>query len=128
MPANTIPIFPILPRIESRKITDADGTTKLLLFAPGANSSRLNKLSACSDDSVGATLKFYLSKDSGSTFDYLGSTLVSAGYEGDVSAAMKCLDLSSGTALPPGADVYVAVASALTAGKTITVTAVGSDY
>lgn len=128
MPANTTPIFPLTPRIESQIIENADGTTKKLLFAPGANGSRINTIAACSTDTASVTLLFFLSKDAGSTFSYLGSITIAAGYEGAVSSGIKAFDIATGSAFPSGASLYVGASVAVTSDKSVSLSAIGSDY
>lgn len=128
MPANTTPVFPISARIESQKIENADSTNKKLLFAAGTNGSRINIIGLNSDDTASATIQYYLSKDSGSTFSYLGYITVAAGYQGAIQSGIPCFDSALGMAIPSGASLYVAVAVAVTSGKTLCFSATGSDY
>ncbi len=128
MSANTTPIFPITPRVEAVEIVNADGTTKKSLLTPGSNGTRINKVAACSDDTASVTLKFYYSKDAGSTFLYLGSIAINAGAETNVTTGIKLADAASGLVLPYGTVLYASAGAAVTLGKTVSVSVSGSDY
>lgn len=114
MAANITPIFPITPRIETQQIATADGTDKKLIFAPSTNGSRVNIIGASSTDTAIITLNFYVSKDSGSTFSFLGFLTIAAGFQGVVSSGIPCFDLAVGMAIPSGSDIYVAASAAVT--------------
>lgn len=128
MAANTIPVFPLTPRFEVATISNSDSTAKKLLFAAGVDGSRINSVGVKSTDTAAATIEFYLSKDSGSTFNLLGTFPAEITYQGLAQSGIPCFDSSKGIVIPAGASIYVAVASAVTADKTLNFSALGSDY
>lgn len=128
MSANTVPIFPIAPRIEAQKIENADSTNKKLLFQAGSNGSRINTIGVSSNDTAAMTVEFYLSKDGGTTFSLLGSISVSAAYQGQIQSGISSFDSTNGIAIPAGCSIYIAVASAVTSGKALSFNILGSDY
>lgn len=128
MAANITPIFPLAARIETQIIENADSTNKKMLFSAGSNGSRLNTIGVNSSDTAAMTVGFYLSKDSGSTFSLLGTISVSAAFNGPIHSGISCFDSSNGIAIPSGSSIYVAVASAVTSGKALNFSALGSDY
>ena len=128
MAANTIPVFPLAPRFEAVTIDNSDSTNKKLLFAAGVDGSRINSIGVHSTDTAVATIAFYLSKDSGSTFYLLGNIAISAAYQGLVQSGIPCFDSSKGIAIPVSASIYVAALATVTADKTLNFSALGSDY
>lgn len=128
MAANTVPIFPLAPRFEAATIANSDSTTKKLLFAAGVDGSRINAIGVKSTDTAAATVEFYLSKDSGSTFYLLGTIAISAAYQGFAQSGIPCFDSSKGIAIPLGSSIYAAVSAAVTADKTLNFSVLGSDY
>lgn len=128
MAANIIPIFPLAPRFEAVTIGNSDSTDKKLLFAAGIDGSRINSIGVHSTDTAVATIAFYLSKDSGSTFYLLGNIAISAAYQGLVQSGIPCFDSSKGIAISADSSIYVAVSAAVTAGKTLNFSALGSNY
>lgn len=128
MAANTIPVFPLAPRFEAATISNSDSTNKKLLFAAGVDGSRINAIGVHSTDTAAAVISFYLSKDSGTTFYLLGTISIAAAYQGFVQSGIPCFDSSKGIAISADASIYVAVAAAVTAGKTLNFSALGSNY
>lgn len=128
MAANTIPIFPLAARLEVATISNSDTTSKKLLFTAGIDGSRINSIGVSSTDTAAATIMFYLSKDSGSTFYLLGTIAISAAYQGLVQSGIPCFDSSKGIAIPVSASIYVAALATVTADKTLNFSALGSDY
>lgn len=128
MAANTIPIFPLAARFEVATISNSDTTSKKLLFTAGIDGSRINSIGVSSTDTAAATLMFYLSKDSGSTFYLLGTIAIPAAYQGLVQSGIPCFDSSKGIAIPASASIYVAALATVTADKTLNFSALGSDY
>ena len=128
MAANTIPTFPLAARFEVATISNSDTTSKKLLFTAGIDGSRINSIGVSSTDTAAATLMFYLSKDSGSTFYLLGTIAISAAYQGLVQSGIPCFDSSKGIAISADSSIYVAVSATVTADKTLNFSALGSDY
>lgn len=131
MPANTAPIFTIVPHIEAQQIVPADTTTKKTLFTPGANGSRIDAIKCSSNDTAAVVLNFYLTI---SAVDYfIGSVSVATllGYSGALSAdaVSQIGEVSLGAlVLPSTAVLKVAANATVTAAKVVDVVAIGGDY
>lgn len=128
MAANTVPIFPLSPRIETQFITDTDGTTRKLLFNASTDGSRINSMGVSSDNSASTTIQFHLSKDGGSSFNLLGTIVVAANYQGPVHSGIPVFDTVNGMPIPSGSSIYVSVAASVASGKFLRFSAVGSNY
>lgn len=121
-------------------LTTSPSNTKLL-YTAGANDSVLKSLIVSSDDSAARVLNVYVSPDSGTTKNWIGSVSIpiTAGQTGAIanvdvlgSAVLvgMCYDQSGKAVLPLAGTyrVYVGVQVAVTAAKTVVVTAIGEDY
>lgn len=131
MAANTDPIFGAVAHSGGAQFVNADGTTKKTLFAAGTNGSRIDSISACSNDSAVVELGVYL--NDGSADHYLGNIhlAIGAGYTTVAKAdgitalmptALPYLDL------PTGWSIKVAPAGAVTTAKVVDIIAIGKDY
>lgn len=121
-------------------LTTAPSNAKLLLTA-GAEGSVIKSLIVSSDDSSARVLAFYISPDGGTTKYCIGTVNipVNSGATGAIvnvdilgSAVLigMALDQSGKPVLPLAATyrLYVGTQVAVTAAKTIVVTAVAEDY
>ena len=132
MAANTDPVFPLTPRTSPVTILTADGTTKKTLVTAGANGSRLDQIRVCSDDTAQVILQFFTSIDGGTTWAILGEVIVPAGSGTNGSAlwveALDALNAENAMALQAAEVLGVAAKSAVTAAKTVTITARRGDF
>ena len=131
MSANTAPIYPQTPIATPAVLNNASGTsTKVAVLTAGTNGTRLDSLHLCLDDTVAATITFWLNV---SSTDYLvGGAVVAAGAgNGVVNFVEGLASLNAGNALvlPSGSILKALVmTTAITAGKTLTITPFGGNY
>lgn len=126
-------------KLAATTIVAADTTTLKTLFTAGANDSVVKSLHAISDDSAAKVVNIYV--NNGSSDIYIGA--VNVPITSGTTGAIAAVDLLSGTLfpnlpydangkrvlpLPAGYVVKVSVQAAVTAAKTITVTAMAEDY
>lgn len=121
-------------------LTTSPSNSKLL-FTAGAEGSVVKSLTVSSDDSAARVLVFYISPDSGTTKYCIGTINIplNSGATGAIanidvlgSAVLLglVLDQSGKPVLPLAATyrIYIGTQVAVTAAKTIVVTAVAEDY
>lgn len=144
MAANTIPIFPLAANNSAQAFVNADGTDKKTLFTAGANGSLVRGIAATSDDTADKAVQLYATI--GGT-DYLIAAVtvpLNAGVTGAVPAVNLLSQGDPATPvcpwayidnngnrviwLPAAAVLKAAMQAAVTAAKTVTVTAFGADY
>lgn len=130
--ANQKPIFPLTPKTSIATIVNADGTTKKTLVTAGADGTRLDQLRVCSDDTANCTLQFFTSLDGGTTWAIQGEVIVAAGSgtNGTLgwTEGLSSLNSDNALAMQAGEVLGVAAKAAVTAGKTVTITARCGDF
>jgi hypothetical protein len=131
MAANTAPVFQLKPLTDTpQTFVNADGTTKKTLVAGASDSTRVDSISVCSDDTSVRTLDFFL--NNGSTDFYIGTVTlpIGSGYTtvGKVDAMTTLAPLLGYLWVPTGWSLKCAMNVAVTSGKTVTVVAHGGVY
>jgi len=131
MAANTNPIFELKPLTDTPKqFTSADTTTKKTLVSGATDSTRVDAISCCSNDTASISLNFYL--NDGSTDFYIGTVTVTAGAGYTTVSkidAITTLAPSLGYLwIPSGWSLKCACNATMTAAKTLDVVAHGGVY
>jgi hypothetical protein len=145
MPANTIPIFPVTPKVSWGTVTTAntskDGTgTVVTVFTAGANGSRIDQIKVRSlGTNVATALRFFINNgttNTTATNNSLAHEVTAPATTLNEAAALADLDVtitknSTETAcpipyLPAGYKLNVTVGTTVAAGLQITVS--GGDY
>ncbi len=144
MPANTAPVFPIVPKVSWGKVLTADatavknhdGTTAnaVLVFTAGANGARIEEIKALPLGTNAATvLRIFINNGQDPTVAtnnalYEEITCPST----SITETMQQSELilinkdSSALILPPGYRLYAAVGTTVATGLQVTV--IGGDY
>lgn len=129
---NTKPIFPGTPKTSTVAIANADGTTKKTLVTAGVAGARLDQIRVCSDDTAAVTLQFFSSIDGGATWVIQGEVIVPAGSGTNDTAlwveALDSLNSENAMAMQAAEVLGVAAKTAVTSGKTVTITARWGDF
>lgn len=136
MAANTIPIFPDVQNVGTKKLTNADGTTIVALFTGGADGSMVDDIIITSDSAAAHDLQIWL--NDGAADILLGTVEIPIG-AGNTSGVVTVSALSGGNTLniatksgsiyvPSGYSVKFGLVAGLAAGKFVYVTAWGGDY
>jgi hypothetical protein len=131
MAANRNPIFQLKPLVDApQQFTSADGANKKTLVAGAADSSRVDAISCCSNDTAAISLNFYL--NNGATDFYIGTVVVpiGAGYTtvSKVDAITALAPVLGYLWIPSGWSLKCACNAAMTAAKTLDVVAHGGVY
>lgn len=138
MVANTSPIFPLTVKNAAVTFVNSDSTTEKTLLSGGTNGTRIDTISATSDDTVARV--FTIALNDGSTSYKVGevSIPITSGTDG-ATVAVKVLDGSSTKLIPwldssgsiflaNGWSLKLTAKVAVTSGKTITFVVQGGDY
>lgn len=130
MAVNYNPLFEGIINNKGKQIVNADGTTKFTIFTFGANGSRVDSISLCSNDTAAVVMNFYL--NDGSTDFYYGNITIAigAGYTTILKQdALPILNPKEGfIKAPTGWLLKCAANAAVTAAKTVDVVASGGDF
>jgi hypothetical protein len=131
MAANTAPVFQLKPLTDTpQTFVNADGTTVKTLVAGATDGTRVDSISVCSNDTAAVALNFHL--NNGSTDFYIGvvNIPIGAGYTtiGKVDAMTTLAPLMGYLWIPTGWSLKCGCLGAVTAAKTVTVTAHGGVY
>ena len=132
MASNFDPVFALTPALVGATFVAADTTTKKNLITGGTNSTRIDSIFCCSNDSADENLAFYI--NDGSTDYYIGNVPVPAGsgYTNTIRVeALKLLGaycLGNALVLKSGHILKCNSVATVTAAKTITVVATGGDF
>lgn len=131
MAANVDPIFGAVVHSGGAQFVNADGTTKKTLFTAGTNGSRIDSISACSNDSAAVEMGVYL--NDGTTDHYLGNIHLAVGAGYTTVAKVDGITALMPTALPyldlpTGWSIKVAPAGTVTAAKVVDIVGIGRDY
>jgi hypothetical protein len=131
MPANTYPIFALVPHNEGVTFTDADTTDKKTVCTPGANGSRIDGIFVCTNDTAAVNLAFYI--NDGAADLYIGNVVVpiGSGYTSVVRVealnTLRPLGMAA-LCIPDGCLLKCNCVATMTAGKVTTVVAIGGDF
>jgi hypothetical protein len=149
MPANTAPIFSLVPNVDSVSITTASantssagggtvGTDIFKLFTAGANGSFLQRIrfmsvASAPTSSVATTLRIFISTvGSGSTTAadtfLIGEISVGVVASDAATAATNFYDFILNMAIPSGMFIHVSQHVAQTTNQNWVATAIGGDY
>lgn len=132
---NFKPIFPAAPKTKCLKIVTATGTSLVPLFTAGADGSLIDSISVVSTDTVDVVM--VLAVNDGATECFIGEVNLPAGAGSDgLTPAVNLFDLiplpflQSNGSLPLGPSAILSVAAkvAVTATKSLEITAYGGDY
>lgn len=135
MPANTLPIFPLVVKTSAVSFVNADGTTEKTLVTAGSNGTRIDSIAATSTDT--ATKILVLSVYDGATSYPIGEVTIPIGAGTDGSTlAVKVLSLASMPWLDSSGSIFlastwslrVAPKTAVTSAKVTNVVAFSGDY
>jgi hypothetical protein len=131
MAANTAPVFQLKPLTDApQQFTSADTTTKKTIVTGAADSTRVDSISVCSDDTAAVNLRFYL--NNGSTDFYLGVVAVpiGSGYTTvtKVEAMTVLAPLLGYLWVPSGWTLKCSCLATMTAAKTLDVVPLGGVY
>lgn len=130
MAANTSPIFEKTSAPTGLQFTSADTNTKKTLATGGADGTRIDSISLCSNDTAAIVLNFYL--NIGGTDFYIGCVTVAigAGYTTVLrqDAIPTIAPLLGYLWLGSGHILKCACNATMTAAKTLDVVALGGTY
>lgn len=131
MAGNNNPIFEAAPNVQGTQFAAADTTTKKTLYTAGANGSRVDAISVCSNDTSAVNLAFYV--HDGSTDFYIGNVVVPIGSGYTTVAKVDGLSALLGANLDylpmkAGDLLKAACLVTMTALKTCDVVVLGGDY
>ena len=132
---SSTPMFPGAIKTHTGSISDTTGTSLITLVTAGSNGTRIDSISATSDDTVDAILTIYHSD--GTTDFILGTLTVSAGSGTDGST--PSVDILNQTDLPflrddlalyleNGHSLKLGVSAVLSTGKKIDFVSICGDY
>lgn len=144
MPANTQPIFPVVPKVSWGKVTTAntakDGTgTVVTVFTAGANGARIDQIKVRAlGTNVATVLRFFinngLTNATASNNSLVHETTIAATTLSEVAALTdNDITIAKGADivppiqyLPPGYTLMVTIGTTVAAGLQVTVS--GGDY
>lgn len=138
MAANTSPIFELKPLpvgtqtggAWALQFTSGDTTTKKTLGTGATDSTRIDQIQCCSNDTAAINLAFYMSD--GTTDFYLGNVNIPAGSGYTTVAAVDAISSLAPILgylwVPSGATIKCNCVATMTAAKTLDVRAHGGLY
>ena len=135
MAKNTTQFFLANINNSTAAIVNADGTTKKDVISAGANDSLVRSLSLVTSDTAAAVVELYLYDGSNARLLYAVAVPALSGSDGSTAPidllGASLLPLRDGKRYLPlktGQKLQVAVQSAVTAAKQVTVVALGEDF
>lgn len=129
----TTPQFVATPNVGAKSIVNADGTTVFTVFTAGSGGSRIEGILATHNDATAAVIvKLYL--NDGVTAHLLGmiSMAVATGavpfVTGDLLQSAEWVGVDPALIVPSGYTLQAGLNTAITAGATCSVMALGGDF
>jgi hypothetical protein len=138
MSGNTAPRFAANANIGTQTFVNADGTASKVVFTAGSNGSRLDALNIASTDTAAHDVQVLLNIGGSDVPIGTINVAIGAGNSSTVNSKNVLADPNLGLTisdpygnrvleLPAAATVKLAMAVAVTSGKTVSVTAMGGD-
>jgi hypothetical protein len=129
MPANTSPIFELVPNVKGVNFAPADTTTKKTIFTAGSNGSRVDSISVVSNSTALENLAVYI--NDGATDFPIGNIniAIGAGYTTVAKVeGLQSVALLGYIFLPTGYILKANAVATITAAKIVDVVVQGGDY
>lgn len=127
--SNTSPIFEASANNVGTQFTSADTTAKKTVFTAGANGSRIDSISICTNDTAAVNLAVYFTIGGTDYYQGVINVPLGSGYTTVVKVeGLQTIALLGYIFLPASAVLKMNCVATMTAAKTTDVVVQGGDY